>query len=105
MGAEAIMTVSAAVVAFVQLVKWAGLPDKVGPIAVLLFSAAGIYLWVWSEVGMFDRHLAFQYFAGGIAVATSAAGIFGFTRAATGAVTSAKAPPGGGAGQNPTEKP
>lgn len=105
MGAEAIMTVSAAVVALVQLVKWAGLPDKVGPLFVLLFALFGISFWVWSEVGYFERQLAFQYFAGWIAVSTSAAGVFGFTRAATGAVTSASSPPAGGAGQNLTEKP
>lgn len=104
MGAEAIMTVSAAVVALVQLIKWSGMPDKIGPLVVLLLSGMGIGFWVWSEVGMFERQMAFQYFAGWIAVSTSAAGVFGFTRAATGAVTDARNPPAGAA-QNITEKP
>jgi len=105
MGPEAIMSTSAAVVALVQLVKWAGLPDKAGPLVVLLFSLLGVSFWVWSSAGIFERQMAFQYFAGWITVSTSAAGVFGFTRAATGAVTSAKAPPSGGAGQSATEKP
>lgn len=101
MTGEAIVTVSAAVVALVQLVKWAGLPDKTGPLIVLVFAALGVGLWVYSQAE-FDRHALFSYFAGWVAVATSAAGVFGFTRAAASAVTSAKSPPGGGAGSNPT---
>ena len=104
MDGEAVMSVSAAVVTLTQLLKFAGLPDNKGPLAVLGLSAFGVAFWGWST-GTFERTVAFEYFAGWIAVATSAAGIFGFTRAATSAVTSAKAPPSGGAGSNVTEKP
>jgi hypothetical protein len=101
MDGGAIITVSAAVVGLVQLVKWMGIPDKWGPLAVMLWSLVGVVLWGWSE-GTFERTLAFQYFAAWIAVSTSAAGVFGFTRASSQAVSSMKSPPIGGAGQNPT---
>lgn len=104
MDAQAVITVSAAVVALTQLVKWAGLRDSWGPIAVLMLSAVGVLLWGYS-VGTFERASLFVYFAGWIAVCTSAAGVFGFTRAATTAVTAAKAPPNDGAGASPTVKP
>ena len=42
MNAESIVAVSAAVVALVQLVKWAGLPDHYGPVAVLVLSLFGV---------------------------------------------------------------
>ena len=75
MNGEAIMSVSAAVVALVQLVKWGGLPDSYGPLGVLVLSALGTAFWGWT-VGDFQRATAFGYFAGWISVATSAAGVF-----------------------------
>jgi hypothetical protein len=104
MDGQATISVSAAVVALVQLSKWAGLPDGKGPLAVMVLSLLGVAFWGWS-VGSFEQTKAFEYFAGWINVALASAGVFGFTRAATSAVTSAKAPPGGGAGSSPTEKP
>lgn len=104
MSSDAIIATSAAVVALVQLVKWAGLPDKYGPAGVLLFALVGVGFWAWSHQD-FSRAVAFDYFSGWITVATSAAGIFGFTRATTTAVTNMKAPPSAGAGSNPVEKP
>ncbi len=103
MDGEAILSVSAAVVALVQLAKWSGLADKHGPFAVLFLAMLGVMFWGYS-VGNFERTRAFEYFAGWIAVATSAAGVFGFTRASTTAVTAAKAPPMSGAGSSPTIK-
>lgn len=103
MDAEAILTVASVVVALTQLVKWAGMPDRLGPWVVLALSAFGVVFWGWSR-GSFESTQAFGYFAGWINVALAAAGTFGFTRAAPGAVTSAKSPPAGGAGANPVEK-
>lgn len=103
MDGGAIVSVSAAVVALVQLIKWAGVSDKLGPIAVMVASLLGVLLWGYSE-GTYERTRLFAYFAGWIAVTTSAAGIFGFTRAASTAVTSMKEPPKGGAGSSPTVK-
>lgn len=102
MDGESIIAVSAAVVALVQLVKWAGLPGQRGPLAVMILSALGVALWAWS-VGTFERTQFFEYFAGWIAVATSAAGVFGFTRSGPASLTATKEPPPG-AGANVTEK-
>lgn len=94
MDGEAIVSVSAVVVAVTQLLKWAGLEDSKGPLAVLGLSLLGVAFWGWST-GTFERAVAFQYLAGWAAVSTSAAGIFGFTRAGASAVTSTKYPPSG----------
>lgn len=103
MNGEAIVTVSAAVVALVQLVKWMGLRDAWGPVAVLGFSALGVAMWLFSQPAWPPARVdVWVIFAGWIAVATSAAGIFGFTRAAAGAVTNVASPPGGTAGSNRT---
>jgi hypothetical protein len=104
MNGEAIISVSAATVALTQLIKWAGLRDSYGPLAVLGLSALGVVFWGWST-GEITRASSFGYFAGWIAVATSAAGVFGFTRAGAGAVANASAPPQSGAGSSPTIKP
>jgi hypothetical protein len=103
MDGEAIVTVSAAVVALTQLIKWWGLPDRWGAIAVLALSAVGVGMWAYSR-GTFVRTETFAYFAGWIAISTSAAGVFGFTRVAASAVTSATPPPATGAGTSPTSK-
>jgi O-antigen/teichoic acid export membrane protein len=114
---QAIMTVSAAVVALTQLAKWAGVNDKLGPICVIILSIVGVMFWGYSE-GSFQRTQTFEYFAGWIAVTTSAAGVFGFTRAASDAVVRARGPlpgsdhtgeftgtgTGTGAGSDPTRK-
>lgn len=102
MEGEAIITVSAAVVALTQLAKWSGLPDRFGAIAVLVLAALGVAVWGFSQE-MINRAETFGYFAGWIAVATSAAGVFGFTRAASAGITSTKTPPAGAA-QSPTVK-
>jgi hypothetical protein len=95
MSGQAIITVSAAVVALTQILKWAGIvKDRRGPLAVLVLALFGVVFWGWSS-GDFSRASAFGYFAGWIAVASSAAGVFGFTRSGPDAVTATKAPPPG----------
>lgn len=86
MNAEAILAVSASVVALVQLVKWAGLSTKYAPVAVLVCSLMGVLFWGWSTNTM-TRATAFEVFAGLIAVMTSAAGVFGFVRESREAMT------------------
>lgn len=103
MDAEATVAVSAAVLALTQICKWAGIPDKYGPIAVLALSLIGVVFWGWST-GTFERTQAFAYFAGWISVATGAAGLFGFSRASAGALARALPPPANGAGESPTIK-
>ncbi len=100
---QAIITISAAVVALTQLVKFSGLPDRLGPITVMVLSVLGVALWGYSKDVVTAVKL-FDYFAGWIAVATSAAGVFGFTRAAASSVASAMPPPHSGAGSSPTVK-
>ena len=92
MNAQAILTVSAAVVALTQLAKWGFVPDKWGPVSVILLSILGVGFWGWST-GDFSRASSFGYFAGAIAVMTSAAGVFGFTRAGSEAITKVSGPP------------
>lgn len=80
MNGEAIISVSAAVVALVSLIKWAGVTERFGPVAVLLLSALGCGVWGFST-GDVSKTTFFSYFAAWVAVATSAAGVYGFTRA------------------------
>jgi hypothetical protein len=103
MDGEAIVSVSAAVVACVQLIKWAGLRDNYGPIAVMALALFGTVFWGWSQ-DSFSRVTAFAYFAGWVAVTTSAAGVYGFTRAGGNALSRMTAPPSTGAGSEPTTK-
>lgn len=85
MNAEAIVTVSAAVISLVQLLKWGKvLPDRWAPLGIFLLAAIGVALWVYS-LGDFQRREVFGYFAAWIAVATAAAGVYGFAKSATGA--------------------
>ena len=71
--------------------------------AVLVLALAGVAFWGYSK-GTFERTIAFEYFAAWIGVATSAAGVFGFTRATSSAVTAHRSPPAGGAGSDRTAK-
>jgi hypothetical protein len=102
MNAEAILSVSAAVVALTQLIKWAGLPDKWGPMAVLGLALVGVVIWAFSTTPAYDRELIFPFFSGWISVALNAAGVFGFTRAAVSAVARVTPPPTDGAGSSRT---
>lgn len=101
MNAQAILVVSGAVVILTQMIKWMGLPDKRGPLAVLGTSALGTGLWAWSKNDI-ARATAFAYFAGWLSVALNSAGVFGFTRSMPEAVSNFTKPPGSGAGSNPT---
>ena len=103
MTAEAIIAVSAAVLACVQLAKWSFLPDKYGPLAVLVLAALGVWLWGYS-VGTYERTQAFSYFAAWVSVALSASGTYGFSRVSGEALTKLTSPPTTGAGAEPTVK-
>ncbi len=103
MNAQAILTVSAAVVSLTQLLKWGGLPDRAGPIAVLGLALAGVLFWVWT-LGPFSRAQGFDYFSAWLNVALSASGVYGFSRASGEALTKFTAPPSSGAGSEATVK-
>jgi hypothetical protein len=98
MNAEQILIVTGAVVALTQLVKWMRLVDDgQGPLVVLGLSALGVVLWAVSFVDVFERHALWTYFAAWIAVATSTAGVYGFTRARPESITATRRPPAGAA--------
>jgi len=103
MNSEAIVAISLSVVSLTQLVKWAGLKDNYGPIAVMILSLFGTLFWGWSQNDI-SRTNAFGYFAGWIVITTSAAGVYGFTRASGAAVTRMTTPPDDGAGSSLTVK-
>ena len=87
MDPTAIAAVAAATVALVQLFKWASwFPNDLAPLIVLVASAVGVALWVWSTPGevSFYREHAFAYFSAWVIVATSAAGVFGFAKSVSG---------------------
>lgn len=92
--------VSGAVVALTQLLKWTKIiPEKFGPLSVLVWSLCGVLIWAYSAEA-FRRANTFELFSGWITVSLAAAGIYGFTRA--GAETLARAtPPPSGAGAEP----
>lgn len=101
MSGQAILTVSASIVALTQLLKWSkAVSDQRGPLAVLVLALIGVAFWGWTT-GDIGRATAFGYFAGWISVATSAAGIYGFTRSGPDAITATTNPPAG-AGASPT---
>lgn len=102
MDAQTIAGIVIPVVGLTQLLKWMGLKDRLGAIIVLVLSAAFVALWVYSRAS-YERAALFDYTAAWIVVGTSAAGVFGFTRATADAVTSTRTPPPG-AGQSPTIK-
>lgn len=102
--ANTVALIGIPVVALTQLAKWQGLPDRWGPVAVILFSVLGVGLWVASQPAGFARTDLFNYFVAIMTVATAAAGVFGFTRAGAAAVTATREPPAGAA-QHVTSKP
>jgi hypothetical protein len=86
---EAIMAVSTAVVALTQLMKWWGvISHRKGVVGVIVFSTACVALWAWAHIDTVSRQTAWDYFMGWIAVVTSAAGVYGFTRATSESVSS-----------------
>ena len=73
-----IISVSAAVAALMYLLKWSGVPSRLGPIVVLALSLVSVALWAFATDHT-TRADAFGLFAGWIAVASSASGVFGFS--------------------------
>lgn len=102
MKAEDIAAVLAAVVMLTQVLKWMRVvDDSHGPWVVLLLSAASVGLYRWSQIlEPFMRQDAWALVTAWIDVAAGSAGVFGYTRALSTAVTATKEPPAG-AGQNP----
>jgi hypothetical protein len=98
---DAVIAVSALVAALTQIAKWSGLPDRFGPIAVLILAALGTAVWAYSA-NDFRQETTFAYVSGWAAVSLTSAGIFGFTRASASAVAGVRTGSGGAAGGSPT---
>jgi hypothetical protein len=81
----AVMQVSGTVVALMYLLRWAGIPGRWAPLLVPTLSALGVGVWAYAN-GPIGRVEIFSCVAGWIAVATSAATVWGFAWAAVGAV-------------------
>jgi hypothetical protein len=73
-----IIGVSAAVVALTHLIKWSGVSSRHAPLVVLTLSMGAVALWAYTTDHV-SRADAFGLFAGWIAVASSASGVFGFS--------------------------
>lgn len=96
MNAEAVGAIGIAVTLLTQLAKFAFLPDRAGPLAVLFFAALGVALYGWSNDPNFAaRTTVWSYFVGWLTTAATAAGIYGFSRAtaATVATVTRATPP------------
>lgn len=86
------------VVALVQLLKWSGINGKIAaPFFVFAASTIGVLLFAWSNYPEINvRQASWPIFVAIITIATSAAGVFGFTRATSELVRGAKKKPPSG---------
>lgn len=103
---ESIATISVAVVVATQLLKWfRWVNDDHGAwvVIVVAFLAEVLYYvsYAPADQPLFVRQALWPFFIGLVDISAAAAGIFGFTRAASSAVTSINKPPPG-PGENVT---
>ncbi len=77
----AVMRVTVVVVGIMHLLRWAGVPERWAPLLVAVLSALGVALWAVGQ-GPLNPSVLFSYMSGWVAVATSAAMVWGFTWAA-----------------------
>lgn len=92
MNAQAVIAISGAIVMLIQVLKATGLTGRWAVIAAALLSIVGVTIWGYSA-GSYVRAQTWDYFAGWIAVFTSAAGAFGIVNNAADAVTVVKGAP------------
>ena len=108
MDATAVIMISGAIVMLIQVLKSTGLTGRWALVSAAGLSILGVGIWGYS-VGSYERTQAWGYFAGWIAVFTSAAGAFGIVNGGVEAVTAMKGAPsaivksltGTGDGRNP----
>lgn len=91
MNGEAIISVTAAVVAIVQILKASAWCVRHALVLLFAVSALAVGLWAYSA-GALTQATAFQLFAGWAAVSLSAAGVFGVVRATPDQVTAFRKP-------------
>jgi hypothetical protein len=98
LGAEEVLTIGGVVTVLTQIIKWGmpSLPDSAGLLIVFVCAAIGVGLWGVSNEPTWAYSLVWPYFAAWVTVAATAAGIFGFVRAASAyQVTRTSPPPSG----------
>jgi hypothetical protein len=78
MDALAVMRVTVVVVGVMHLLRWAGVPERWAPLLVAVLSSLAVVLWAVSQ-GVTGAEGWFGYLSGWVAVATSAATVWGFT--------------------------
>jgi hypothetical protein len=90
---DATLAVSAAVVALVELVKWARLVNRRwAPLAVFVASALGVAVWMLSQASVPERTWSFGILSAWINVAVAAAGVYGLARHGAEGVSAARVP-------------
>lgn len=78
---EALVTISAAVVALTQLLKVLRLPKTWGVPMVFGVSALGVLLYAYSQVPEpWNRHFVWSAFSAWVVVTTSASGAYGLVK-------------------------
>jgi hypothetical protein len=77
----AVMRVTVVVVGIMHLLRWAGVGERWAPLLVAVLSALGVALWAVGQAPL-NPSMLFSYVSGWVAVATSAAMVWGFTWAA-----------------------
>lgn len=92
MDATAVIAVSGAIVMLLQVLKSAGLTGRWALVSAAVMSMVGVGVWAYSQ-GNYGRPETWGYFAGWIAVFTSAAGVFGIVNGGAEAVTAMKGAP------------
>lgn len=81
--AQDILSIGALVLLLTEIAKFAGLPDRMGLLAAGIFSAMGVGFWTVSNPNLvLDRFIIWPLFAAFVTVLATAAGAFGFVRAA-----------------------
>lgn len=79
MDSQAIMLVSATVVAFTRLLVMFGVPHRYRAAVVIITTTMGIALWAYTQPELATQMDLFGYFTAWTAIATSAAGVYGLT--------------------------
>lgn len=77
----AVMRVTVVVVGLMHLLRWSGVSERWAPLLVAVLSALGVALWAVGQ-GPVNEAVLFSYVSGWVAVATSAAMVWGFNWAA-----------------------
>lgn len=68
-------------IAITQIAKWAGMPSKFAPLAVVTFAALICAIWAYSEGPPSFGAMLFQYLVATLAATVQALGLYAFVTA------------------------